>query len=152
VKVVIIRDLKGVGRAGDIVEVPDGYGRNFLIPKSYAKFADSTTVQEISRKKAEEKSALESQKKADEKLSKILGKIELIFSLPATPEGSLYSGLKESEILAKIKNREPRLSPQAKLADYQPIKKTGDHSVILLINLKSRIEIKIIINSKNAQK
>ena len=139
-KVVIIRDLKGVGRAGDIVEVPDGYGRNFLIPKSYAKFADSTTVQEISRKKA------------DEKLSKILGKIELIFSLPATPEGSLYSGLKESEILAKIKNREPRLSPQAKLADYQPIKKTGDHSVILLINLKSRIEIKIIINSKNAQK
>ncbi len=51
-KVILIADVKGTGKKGDVVEVADGYGRNFLIKKGLAKAATASTVHEAEQKKA----------------------------------------------------------------------------------------------------
>ena len=49
-KVILLKDIKGTGKKGDIKEVSDGYARNFLFPKKLAVTADNTAIKELNEK------------------------------------------------------------------------------------------------------
>lgn len=136
-EVVLLKDLKGVGRAGDVANVSDGYARNFLIPQRLASVADQRAVREAQTRRQKVQMRSTAQIALAAKLAKKLRGQSLEFALPADGKGHLYAGLKESEILAKIKAREATLPSSAKLVDYSPIKKVGDHKTVL--NLDSEV-------------
>lgn len=147
-RLILNKDIKQIGRAGDVVDVAEGFARNFLIPKKLALIATEAAVekaaQEKTRRAAKEQEALRS---ASLTLEKLASK-PIIFKVRADEKGHLYAGLKESEILAKLGQGRPPAASHLSLHDYSPLKSLGEHEVNVKISSLNKIrKIKIIIES-----
>lgn len=143
-RVVLLFDLKRVGKKGEVVEVAGGYGKHYLIPKKLAEFADESTVKAITDQKIQsQKKAASDRKEIHSIADRLTGKV-LNFSLPAAPGGRLYAALKDSEILARIKQLEPGLPTGSRLEDFEPIKTAGEHIIRLeFLSLETVIKVSV---------
>lgn len=97
-KVILTKDVKAQGKAGDIISVSDGYARNFLFPKGLAIEADKKAMNEINNKKASEQHKIELE---TEKAKEIAAKLEAIsVKIPcqAGTDGRLYGSVTTKEI------------------------------------------------------
>lgn len=150
-RIVLLKDIKKLGRAGEVVEVADGFARNLLIPKGLARFADEQTISEIKSKLEALASKQEKGIAAARELAQKLNGAEFEFSLPASPSGRLYASLKESDILDKIRKKYPQLPIQTKLIDPTPIKSAGSHEVKLELVLGVTTVVKLVINPVDAK-
>ncbi len=97
-KVVLLKDVKNVGRKGEIREVNDGYARNSLIPKGLAQIATSGTVSNIQKINAEKSAAHEARIARLKKLAKSLGEVKLKFALRAGEKGELFGSVTAKDI------------------------------------------------------
>lgn len=150
-RVILLKDVKSVGKKGDIVEVADGYGRNFLIPRNLGMAASEDTVKVVQERLEQDRRKNEAAHARAEALAKKLEGLTLKFDLPATSSGKLYASLKEEEILAKLKKEEPRLPPETKLLTLDPIKQAGEHELAVGILDGVKTKVKIIINGEKKQ-
>ena len=64
-KVILLKDVKGTGKKGEVKEVSDGYARNFLLPKKVAVIADNTAIKELGEKKKSEEIKAQKEYEAD---------------------------------------------------------------------------------------
>ena len=145
-KVILLKEVKGLGKTGEIVDIADGYGRNYLLPRDLARVADEKTLKIAAgaRQKASKEAKFANQ--AVEKFMKKLANLPLNFILPTDAKGHLYAGLKDSEISAKIRMGAASLpDDMIKFPDLEPLKRTGEHKVRLKIQDKL-VEIKVIIH------
>lgn len=144
-KIILIKDIKGFGQKGEIKEASDGYARNFLIPRGWAKLADSFTVKQISQTLEENDLKQQKSQKQAEKIAKKLDGKTFELSLPVNKIGHLYAGLKKSDIFASIKKYMPGWPDSAEIPDYHPIKEAGIHMLLVHVapNVKTRIKIAI---------
>jgi len=127
-QVILLKDIKGIGRIGEVIDVSDGHARNFLIPRKLGIAASDQVVSRLeAEKKAGDKKLAETLAKAESALKSLKSK-PLKFLVQADDKGHLYAGLKESEIVAKINEEGTRL------IDYTPIKAVGNHKI--KVNLK----------------
>ena len=96
-KVILLQDVKGVGKEGQVVEVSDGYGRNFLLKKKLAKESTVANLNEVKLKQGaqaeHEKRALQ----AAEDLKKDLGDKTFTLKMKSGEGGKLYGRIKEAE-------------------------------------------------------
>ena len=122
-KVILFKDVKGLGRKGQIIEARAGHARNFLFPQKLAEVATPERVAHFQASQENLKERLEIAEKIALDLSKSLKKKTYEFVLPGNEQGFLYAGLKEDQILAKLKQRHDY--PGMKLVEYQPIKTIG---------------------------
>jgi len=107
-KVILVKDLKSLGKEGEIKEVKDGYALNYLIPKGYALKATEANIKMINEKK---KMILEREKKLKEKAIKLKEQIESItINIPVkVGEGDkLYGSVTSQEIAENYKHRQKR--------------------------------------------
>lgn len=149
-KVLLLKDVKGLGRLGEVVSVSDGYARNFLFRQKLAQLADESTLERLGVQKQQAEKAQESQKKSARRLASLLSSRILEIAVPADEKGHLYAGLKESEILAKItKEAGHHFLGRAKLVDYSALKKVGEHR--LKIRIVPGIETSVQVLVKNSQ-
>ncbi|OGE79282.1 MAG: 50S ribosomal protein L9 [Candidatus Doudnabacteria bacterium RIFCSPHIGHO2_01_FULL_46_14] len=148
-KVILTKDVKKFGRGGDVVNVSEGYARNFLIPHDLAILA---TPEALKSRKAEmersEEQTARWQKSARRFLERATSKA-IEFELPGDKNGHLYAGLKESEILAKIMEGEPSFRNSVKIPGYTPIKTAGGHEVMVEIGRAGSKKIKIYVKAKD---
>ena len=146
--VILSKDIRGLGRAGEIKEVSDGFARNFLLPK---KLAEIGTADSVARSAEHEANSRKQQARIDDQARKLLEKLRSQtphFALPADSEGHLYAGLKESEILAKLSVGDDALQKTLKLQGYTPIKRTGEHEVTIKVLDGSEKKLMITITQK----
>lgn len=145
-KIILLKDMKNRGKIGEIMDIADGYGRNYLIPRGWAQVADEKTIQIVAAERQKTSDAAKFEQKLTEKLAKKLSNLVITFVLPADGKGHLYAGLKESEIFAKISKGEASLSAdQVRFPDFQPLKSVGEHKIRLKVQDKF-VEIKVIIH------
>lgn len=101
-RVILLQNIKGVGRIGDIKNVADGYGRNYLLANRLAKIATDGTIKEVEflKKKgeAEEKMAMEKAKEVAEKAQNIV----LEFTKKASKTGKLFASLTKEEVAQEL--------------------------------------------------
>ncbi len=103
-KVVLLQDVKGQGKKGELCQVSDGYARNFLFPKKLAVEADNTALSELkSREEAKAHHKQEEINTANEIASRLDGKTVLIHA-KAGSGGRLFGSVTSKEIAAEIKN------------------------------------------------
>lgn len=101
-KVVLIKDVKGTGKAGDIVEAKDGYARNFLIKTGLAKEADAQALNDnLNQKKAQEFHRQETLKANKELREKIDGK-EITIQVKSGEGGRFFGAVTNKEIAEKL--------------------------------------------------
>lgn len=103
-KVVLLADVKGHGKKGELCNVSDGYARNFLFPKKLAIEANAAAMNELkNREEANAHHLAEAKKAAEEIAKKINGKTVTIIA-KAGASGKLFGAVTAKEIAAEIKN------------------------------------------------
>jgi large subunit ribosomal protein L9 len=102
-KVILLEDVKGQGKKGELVNVSDGFARNFLFPKKLAKPADNQTIQEIKAKKESEEYRKAEEKKYAAALAEKLKGTVLTFKSTGGADGRLYGAVTAKDILTSAK-------------------------------------------------
>ena len=142
--VILLKDVKGTGKAGDVVKVSDGYARNMLIPKGLAKEATQGNVRNLEKQKAiaEEKRAIEkaaAQKKAEE-----LEKITLIVKSKGGENGKLFGSVTSMDIAKALQEQEGITIDKKKIDIPGPIKQAGKSQAV--IKLYQDVSAKITVD------
>ncbi len=130
-KVLLIKDVKGLGKAGDIKDVKDGYGQNFLIGKGFAKHATNEVIrkhQASERKKAEmEASEIEAMKA----LSSKLDKLQIVITKKLGNTGHLFGAVTKEEIAHALQEQHGIEIDKKHINHKEPLKTTGTHDLDL---------------------
>ena len=126
-KILLIKDVKGLGKAGEIKNAKDGYARNYLIPKGFAKLATDEVIkqwQEEQKKKEEElKTELDKLNKLKEKIQNT----KIIIKHKLGANGHLYGAITNKEVAEHLK--EKGIEIDKKSIEMKQIKAVGEYSV-----------------------
>ena len=101
-KVILIKDVKGSGKAGDIIEAKDGYAQNFLIKKGLAKVADTSALNENRAQKEAQAFHRAEQLKANKELREKLDGKEVTIQVKAGASGKFFGSVTNKEVAEKL--------------------------------------------------
>lgn len=143
-KVILRSDIDNLGRAGDVKDVADGFGRNYLLPKRLAMPATAAALKSWEKAK-DKRSELALGKVAQKKeLASKLSGISLSFSRPAGEGGKLFGSVGKSDIVKSLKSCGYTVD-KAVVALESSIKQTGDHEVELRLMPDVAAKIKVTV-------
>ncbi|WP_200764103.1 50S ribosomal protein L9 [Nitrosophilus alvini] len=147
-KVLLIKDVKGLGKAGEIKEVKDGYGRNFLIARGFAKHATDAVIRQW---QAEQKRRAEKEAAEIENLKKLKEKIEsikLVIKHKLGANGALFGSITNKEISEALK-KEYGIEIDKKHIDvHPPIKQTGDHEIDIKLGHGIHAKLELVVEGE----
>lgn len=124
-KVILQKDVKGTGKAGDIANVNDGYARNFLIPKGLAVPADANNINAAIVKKSADKHRVEMQRKRARELADDMSGITVKVYAKAGENGKLFGSIGTAEIAEALKAQHDIEVDRKKIRLEEPIKALG---------------------------
>ena len=128
-KVLLLADVKGQGKKDQIINVSDGYARNFLFPKKLAVEADAKVLGDAKIKEEAKQFRLKEEKAAALKLAERLGEINLIITASAGGDGRLYGSVTAKDIAEKLKSEFGIDIDKRKLTLGESIKSFGTYNV-----------------------
>ena len=152
-QVILKKDVQNLGEAGELVNVKDGYARNFLIPKNFAEVATEGALknreQNIARIKAkQEKLHQEALAKAAE-IEK-LGQIEL--SAKAGESGKLFGTITTKKLCEELKEKANIEVDRKTVSLNAPINKIGEFTMLIKLTSKVKTELKVIVTASEVVK
>jgi large subunit ribosomal protein L9 len=130
-KVLLIKDVKSLGKAGEVKEVKDGYGKNFLIGKGFAKHA---TQEIITQHKEDEKVAAENLANEIASLKNLavkLDKAEIIITKKLGQNGHLFGAITKDEVAHALLEQHKIEIDKKHITDKVAIKTIGEHDLDL---------------------
>ncbi len=145
-RVILLKDVKGTGKKGAVVEVSDGHGRNFLIPRKLAKSATDSNVREQSHIKAtEDKKKAEELQEAKE-LAKKLSALTVTLKSKSGDGGRLFGSITSKDIAEAINKQHKIKVDKRKLVLDGAIKELGDRQVDIKVypNVVGTIKVSIV--------
>ena len=104
-KVILLENIKGVGKKDDIINANDGYARNFLFPKNKAVEANATNLAKLKAKQNSENHKKEVEKSEAEKLKEKLENISLRIEVKAGENGKIFGGVTAKEVSDELKKQ-----------------------------------------------
>ena len=144
-KVLLIKDVYKLGRAGEIKKVAAGYGRNYLIPRGFAIPATAGSMQQADRIKVK---ATERRAKLNEELSdiaEVLTGKTLYFAVKAGETGHLYGSVSDDDIIEAIEgNYEIKL--EKRQVETEPIREIGTYTVPIHFTMDLVPEITVVVH------
>lgn len=129
----LLDDVCGLGRSGDVVTAKPGYIRNFLLPQQKALIADKNTLKLQARLQEERAKKAALDKKLAEELAVILAQDLFVTSVKADPDGKMYGSVTVLDVLRIIKEKGYQIE-RRQIELVRPIKKVGKHSISLKLN------------------
>ncbi|HAJ77656.1 MAG TPA: 50S ribosomal protein L9 [Clostridiales bacterium] len=146
-KVILLVDVKGTGKKGEIVEVSDGFAQNFLLKQKKAKVADNSAINQKQMSDNAKQFHYEQDKSAAEELAKKLSSVTLHFSVKAGDNGKIFGSITGAEIADELKKDGFNISKKQIVLD-NPIKYAGVYKVQIKlftgISAKLNVEIKVV--------
>lgn len=144
-KVLLIKDVYKLGRAGDVKKVADGYGRNFLIPQKLAVLATSGALKQTDRirQKATNLRAVMNEEMGG--LSEMVNGLVLTFPSKAGETGKLYGSI-TTQMIADGINEKIGSQIDKRQVECQPIRILGEHNAVIRLTVDLTPEIKIIVH------
>ena len=150
-QIILLEDIRNLGKTGEVVDVKDGYGRNFLLKLGKALRADKNNIDFVNKKKDEiNKKNIELKKSAKKILEKIKNK-KLVFKKETKENGDLFAAIKPKEISKYfIDNFKETIHP-SQLDLKKEINKIGKFP--LTINLHSDLvtELHVLVEKKDSK-
>lgn len=144
-KVLLIKDVYKLGRAGDVKRVADGYGRNFLLPKGLAVLATGNALKQVESIKADaavKRQALNSEMSGVAEL--LAGKV-FVFSSKAGETGKLYGSITTQMIVDAIQAKNGVQVDRHQI-EVKPIRMLGEHKAHIRLTVDLVPEITIIVH------
>ena len=144
-KLLLLEDVDGLGRSGEIVTAKPGFVRNFLLPKKKALFADKNALKIQEKLKVERAKLADIDRKESESYAAKLKELVLVQEVKVDPDGKMYGSVTQMEIVALLQNAGHQLE-RRNLLLHHPIKTLGTHSVML--RLKEGVEAEVQLHVK----
>lgn len=147
-KVLLIKDVKGLGKTGEIKEVKDGYGNNFLIGKGFAKAA---TTEVLRQYEAEQKRKAEELKYELANIEKLKGEIEKItlkISKPLGANGALFGAVTKDEIAHALEEKHHLIVDKKAFDFAHTIKATGIYDVDVKLGHAVHAKLKLQVEGE----
>ncbi len=123
-KVILKSDVKKVGKKGDIVEVADGYGRNYLIARGLAVASTEKSREILAEQKKEEAAQAERDRKAAEALARELAGVNLVFQVNTGKDGEVFGSVSTMQIAEELGKMGYKIDKR-KILDTEPIASLG---------------------------
>ncbi len=147
-KVILLQDVKSLGKKGEIVNVNDGYARNFILPKKLGLEANNQNMNDLRlQKQKEEKIALENLEAA-KNLAKELesGKIEL--AIKVGEGGKTFGSVSSKEIAGAVKEQLGVEVDKKKIQLKETIKTLGTHPVPIKLHPEVTAQLKVVVSEE----
>ncbi len=147
-KIILNKDVKGTGKAGDVVTVSDGYARNMLIPRGLATEATQSNIRQLEKQKA-----IAAEKKAEEKaaaqeLAEKLNKASIKMKIKAGEGGRIFGSITSKDIADAINMQLGMDIDRKKVKLDAPIKQVGQTDVDMRLYQDVNAKIKVIIEAE----
>ena len=144
-KVIVIEEVKSLGKKGQLVEVNDGYARNFLFPKKLAIPADAKAMNEVKNKEASRQHKLDVEKQQALDIAEKLKSIVVTFVYAAGPDKKLYGSVTAKDIADALKRDHGIDIDKRKITLREPIKAFGNFQadVRLFADVDGKITISV---------
>lgn len=146
-KVILLKDVKGKGKRGDVVKVSDGYARNFLFPKKLAEEATASNINVLNKKKEHERKQKLAEIEAAQKVAEQLKGKELIIEAKSGDNGKLFGAITNKDIAREVMNKF-KVDIDKKKVVMDTIKLIGSYDVELKIYPEVSTKIKVVIKAK----
>src|SRR5574339_249119 len=144
-KVLLLKDVYKLGRAGEIKKVADGYGRNFLLPQKLAVLASPGALKQVEkiRSQAEiRRTELNSELKG---LADQINGVTVVFAAKAGETGKLYGSITTQDVATAIQEK-TRFEVKKQQIDMQPIRNLGEFTAHVRLTMDLVPEVKIIVH------
>src|SRR5829696_5275875 len=144
-EIILLQDVEKLGLRGDVVNVADGYARNFLIPRRFAERATGAKVAEI-QKRDEQRARQEARTTEQaQAIAETLSKTVLRFERPAGPTGRLFGSVTPTNVADELwRTRKVRVD-RRKIALDDPIKRIGRYAVPVEVFQDVVVEVKTLV-------
>ena len=144
-KVILLEDVKALGKKGQIVNVNDGYARNFILPKKLGLEANNKNLNDLKLKKANDEKIVQEQLEEAQELGKKIeaGKVEL--AIKVGEGGRTFGSVSTKEIAAAVKEQMGYDIDKKKIQLKEAIKTLGTHNVPVKLHTKVTAELKVVV-------
>ena len=144
-KVLLLADVKGQGKKDQIVEVSDGYARNFLFPKKLAVAADAKVLSEAKSKEEAKQFKLKEEKAAAVALAEKLGALTVTIGASSGGDGRLYGSITSKDIAEKLMQQHKIELDKRKLVLNENIKAYGTYNVDVKVYPEVSARLKVVV-------
>lgn len=128
-KVILTQDVKGQGKKDQLIEVSDGYARNFLLPRKLAIPADNQSMTELKNKEAARQHKIDTERAAAQEIAKKLTAIVVKIKVGSSADGRLYGSVTTKEIAERLEKDFGITVDKRKIALPDPIKAYGTYAL-----------------------
>ena len=147
-KVILTQDVKGQGKKDQIIEVSDGYARNFLLPKKLAIPADAKSMNEIKNKEASKQHKHDVELAEAKAIAKKLEDLTVVFEYAQNADAKLYGAVTNKDVADLLKSKYGIDIDKRKITLTEPIKTFGSFTADAKLFTDVTAKIKISIVSK----
>lgn len=128
-KVVLLQDVKGQGKKNDIIDVSDGYARNFLFPRKLATVADAKAINDVKNKQSSAQHKIDVEKAAAKALADKINEISVKIVASAGNDGRFYGAITSKDIAEALKAQHRIDIDKRKVELDAPIKAFGTYKI-----------------------
>lgn len=144
-KVILLQDVKGHGKKGDLVNASDGYARNFLLPKKLAKEATKSSITALSHQKESERKRLQQELDDAQALAKKLETLKVTVHAKAGSGGRLFGSVTGMDIAVALQKEHQITIDKRKINAGDGIKTVGTSTVTVKLHPKVTAQLSVCV-------
>lgn len=143
-KIILLKDVVGLGKKGEIKDAADGHAKNFLIPRKLAKVATDKAIKELEQEKAMEAQKAEQELQYVEEMVSQIDGLEIEIPAKMDETGKLYGSINDQKVSQIFKDKGFNIKKN-QIKILQPIKEVGEYPITITFDHGLEAEIKLII-------
>lgn len=144
-KVILLEDVKALGKKGEIVNINDGYARNFVLPKKLGVEANPKNLNDLKLQNANKEKLAQEALDAAKELANKLEAGKVVLTIKTGEGGKAFGSVSSKEIATEVKNQMGYEIDKKKIQLKDAIKTLGTHTVPVKLHAKVTAELKVVV-------
>lgn len=144
-KVILLEDVKALGKKGQIVNINDGYARNFVLPKKLGVEATAKNLNDLKLQNANKEKLAQEALDAAKELAQKLEAGKVVLTIKTGEGGKVFGSVSSKEIATEVKNQMGYEIDKKKIQMKDAIKTLGTHTVPVKLHQKVTAELKVVV-------
>ena len=147
-KVILLQDVKPHGKKGDVVEINDGYARNYILPKKLGVEANAANANDLKLQKANQEKIAAKQLADAKEMAAKLEQIKVVLKIKTGEGGKTFGSITAKEIAAELKKQHNLDIDKKKIVVAEPIKSVGSFTVTVKLHTQVSASLSVNVDSE----
>ncbi|MBO4785336.1 MAG: 50S ribosomal protein L9 [Lachnospiraceae bacterium] len=147
-KVILLQDVKPHGKKGDVVEINDGYARNYILPKKLGVEANAANANDLKLQKANQEKIAAKQLADAKEMAAKLEQIKVVLKIKTGEGGKTFGSITAKEIAAELKKQHNLDIDKKKIVVADPIKSVGSFTVTVKLHTQVSASLSVNVDSE----